>query len=100
MATRTHFGILLTDQAYEDIGEALKPYVQQGPIGRYLYAESVENQGNFILLTILPTEVQNRITCPMTIWIPTQYVKFVVGSERPEILGFSSNQTCDDLIAK
>lgn len=95
MSKRTHFGILLSAQAYEDIGEALKPYVQQGPIGPYLYAESVENLGNFILLSILPEEVQNRIACPMTIWIPVQYVKFIVGSERSEILGFTSKSNSE-----
>jgi len=89
MGKHDRFGVLLTEQAYQDLGEALKPYIQHGPIGKYIYAKSVENQGNFVLMTILPEQVQNKIGNIMTIWIPTPFVKFIVGSENLDSLGFS-----------
>lgn len=84
----THFGVLLTQDGLNQLGEALRPYLQKGPIGEYIYAKAVEQHGYFILVTIHPDQVGDRILDTMTIWIPCHFVKFVVGSDALNLVGF------------
>ena len=84
------YGVLLFDEAYKHLDEAIKPYVQTGPIGKYFYCSEAGPDGSFFKMTIRPEQVQNRIRETMTIWIPIQFVKFLVkGSEQKGIPGFA-----------
>ncbi len=71
------FGVLLFDAGWKELGEALKPYEQNGPIGKYLYCRNFEVNGPFVELTFSPGQVEGRIKEEMTIWIPTGFIKFV-----------------------
>lgn len=71
------FGVLLYDEAWEVLSSALKPYEQNGPIGRYLYCKKFDVVGLFATLTFTPEQVNNRIKDEMSIWIPASFIKFV-----------------------
>ncbi len=51
MSHKTHVGILLFDEAYNHLSEALEPYLQKGPIGNYIYGSKAENDGVFLNIT-------------------------------------------------
>ena len=92
MATndQDQYGVLLFDEAYKHLEEALKPYVQTGPIGKYFYCSEAEPDGMFFKMSFRPEQVQNLIRDTMTIWIPIQFVKFwVKGTEQKGIPGFA-----------
>lgn len=86
----SNYGVLLFDEGWKELEEALKPYVQKGPIGNYLYCKKLKNSGNFLELTFTPQQVNNRILDEMSIWIPVSYVKFVATSteENASKIGF------------
>lgn len=89
MSPKTHVGILLFDEAYDHLSDALKPYLQKGPIGNYIYGSKAENDGVFLNVTIDPDEVGGRIGATMEISIPLRFVKFVVSSPSKDLIGFA-----------
>jgi len=91
MSAKSHVGILLYDEAYKDetLSKALKPYLQEGPIGHYIYGSKAKNDGVFLNITIEPDEVKGRIRDTMEISIPLRFVKFVVSSPSKDLIGFA-----------
>ncbi|MFC1532984.1 hypothetical protein ACFL7M_06425 [Thermodesulfobacteriota bacterium] len=89
MSPKTHVGVLLFDEAYDHLSEALKLYLQKGPIGNYIYGSKAENDGIFLNVTIEPDEVKNLIRDTMVISIPLRFVKFVVSSPSKDLIGFA-----------
>jgi len=81
-------GVLLYDEAFTDLETALKPYVHEGSIGKYIYCQKAEDDGIFLRLTISPEQVTNRIKDTMQILIPLRYVKFIASASSNKSLGF------------
>ena len=79
MATETNnrYGVLLFEHAWEALGDALKPYQQEGPIGKYLYCKDLHYDGHFMKMTFIAEQVDNRIDCTMHTSIPTSFVRFI-----------------------
>jgi hypothetical protein len=90
MTVDDKFGLLLTEQGWEELEIALKPYVQNGPIGRYIYCKELYFEGSFICLLLTSEQVQGRISTDMKIYIPSHYVKYVAtnASENAKKIGF------------
>lgn len=86
--TDDQYGVLLFENAWEELGEALKPYQKEGPIGKYLYCRKVELGYSFVTLTFTPKQVGGKITCNMSISIPTSYVKFIAEGADKTPMGF------------
>ncbi|WP_290635799.1 hypothetical protein [Aquisalimonas sp.] len=82
VAANNRFGVLLFDEGWHELGEALEPYVQHGPIGKYLYCRKLEVTGALAELTFTPEQVGHRIDEEMTVWIPTSFIKFVATSSK------------------
>lgn len=47
------FGVLLTDQAWVELGPALEPYTSEGSIGRYIYCEEVQLGGQYFVMACI-----------------------------------------------
>lgn len=86
------FGILLTEDALKELNQALTPYLHSGLVGKYIYASDIAVRGGFIVATVNPDQVSQRIRNPMTIWIPDKFVNFVAGSSDLKKLGFDIEQ--------
>jgi hypothetical protein len=71
------YGVLLFDEAFEHLSEVLIPYMQSGPIGKYICCRSFEENGTFADLTISPDLVDKRISETLRVSIPIRFVKFV-----------------------
>lgn len=50
MSQKKVFGVLLTDQAWAELGAVLEPYVSEGRIGRYIYCEEVQLGGQYFVM--------------------------------------------------
>jgi hypothetical protein len=87
MATENVFGVLLTDQAWVDLAEALKPYSSTGPIGQYIYCKNVFHDGPYFVMV---TKCSNNddSTFEAQISIPHYYVKFFVSAPDKSKIGF------------
>lgn len=84
-------GVLLIEDAYDLLGDAIAPYVQEGRIGKFIYCESAVQNGNFIDMHFRPEQCDGTIQCPMQVSIPVQFVKFMATGITERQLGFLSN---------
>jgi hypothetical protein len=82
-------GVLLVEEAYSFLGEALAPYVKEGRIGKYIYCTSAVQSGSFIDMTFKPEQCDGSVTEIMTISIPLHFVKFMATGRKSLPLGFA-----------
>lgn len=82
-------GVLLDEQAYSYIGEAIVPYVKEGRIGKYIYCTSAIQNGSFVDMLFKPEQCDESIKSVMTISIPLHLVKFMATGKNELPLGFS-----------
>ncbi len=87
-STNAKYGVLLFDEGWAALGNAIQPYAQAGRDGRYLYCKELRFESVFIVLTIAPDQVQNRIKSEMSIYIPSSFVKFIASGPEASI-GFA-----------
>ncbi|MFH2120801.1 MAG: hypothetical protein ABIJ25_10460 [Pseudomonadota bacterium] len=93
MNNKNMYGILLFDEAYEHLSDILKPYLQKGPIGKYIYGTKAVHDGVFLNIIISPELVKGRITDDMEISIPLRFVKFVASaSSLDDLIGFRASR--------
>jgi hypothetical protein len=91
MNKKNMYGILLFDEAYDYLSDILKPYLQEGPIGKYIYGTKVKHDGVFLNIIISPELVGDRIKDEMEISIPLRFVKFIASaSSVDDLIGFRS----------
>lgn len=82
------YGVLLFENAWEEIGEALKPYQQEGPIGKYLYCREIVLGHSFVTMTFTSKQVEGKVANKMSISIPSSFVKFVAEGADKTPMGF------------
>ena len=85
------WGVLLSADAWELLGAALKPYKHEGRIGSYLYCHQLTFRDGLASLSFKPDQVGGRIEHEMTIMIPAEYVIFVARTtdDDRDSIGFS-----------
>jgi hypothetical protein len=87
-------GVLLVEEAYSLIGDAIAPYLKEGKIGKFIYCSQAAQNGNFVDMTFEPSQTDGSVTNRMVISIPVHFIKFMAkgaGSKSLPI-GFSSPQ--------
>ncbi len=93
MNNKKVYGVLLFDEAYIYLEDALKPYVQKGPIGKYIYGTKVTHDGVFLNIIIPPDIVNGPIKDEMEISIPLRFVKFISSaSSSDNLIGFRASK--------
>lgn len=90
--TDRQYGVLLFEEAWEQLGESMDPYRKEGPIGKYIYCAELEVCGQFVSMTFAPDQVDKRIDTEMTIWLPIGFIKFIAFAKNSDVLqiGFRS----------
>lgn len=77
MAASDRYGVLLTDNGWQELERALAPFVQNRPIGKFLYSKELTIDPPFATPTVMPAQVQDRIAPEMTIRIPLHHIAFI-----------------------
>jgi hypothetical protein len=82
------FGVLLTDEGLAELTPALKDYLSEGPIGKYLYAKEAHLDGTYFHVV---AESSNRdgSTFEADIHIPHRFVKIVIAATDRKRIGFA-----------
>jgi hypothetical protein len=84
------YGILLFDIHLSDI---LKPYLQKGPIGKFIYGTKAVHDGVFLNITVSSDRVNGRVKDNMEISIPLGFIKFIASaSSIDNLIGFRSSK--------
>ena len=81
------FGVLLTDEAWSDLTEALAPYTSEGPIGKYIYCHEVELHGNYFVM-VATCDNPDGSLFEAQISIPHHYVMCCVSAFEKSQIGF------------
>jgi len=83
------YGVLLTNQGWQDLEQGLKPYYSEGPIGKYIYCSNVRPDGPYFVMEAI---VKNSDGSDFNaeILIPHHYVKLVISASEKSQIGFIS----------
>ena len=83
---RVH-GVLLTEQAWVDLADALARYTSKGLIGKYIYCREVNPHRNYFVMAAA-SENPDGSPFEAEISIPHHYVKCVVTALEKTQIGF------------
>lgn len=81
------YGVLLTDEGWAELSSALVAHISTGPIGRYVYCNSVKPDGPFCVLEV-HSDNPDGSTFDAEISIPHRFVKLVVSAADKRQIGF------------
>ena len=80
-------GVLLTDQAWEDLSDALDRYASTGPIGKFIYCREVNFLGHYFVM-VATCKNPDGSSFEAEIFLPHQYVKCIIASSEKTQIGF------------
>ena len=86
--TNSVCGVLLFEEAYTSLGEAITPYVKEGQIGKFIYCQSACQNGHFMDMTFSPEQCNGTVVDTMIISVPLHFVKFVASGKKELPIGF------------
>lgn len=99
MPSNTVCFVLLYKEGYCELGDAIKPYISEGPIGTYIYCKTAQEHGSFLDMTFTPDMCADTVKVDMTISVPLRFVKFMAKvTEGSMPMGFGTHKGKDCLI--
>jgi len=75
-------------QALEALGEAIKPYLREGPGGEHVLCHEIDTAGSLIEMTIEATTNEGN-SISLELMVPQSMVKMVVSARSDARFGFS-----------
>ena len=87
MSSKKVFGVLLTDQAWSEIGSVLEPYTSTGILGRYIYCDEVQTGGQYFVMLATCTNSDGSLFAA-EIAIHHHYVKMFISANSKKEIGF------------
>ena len=81
--------VLLIDEAYRLLGDAIAPYVKEGRSGKYMYCMTAAQNGSFLDMTFHPSQCDGSVADIMIVSVPLQFVKFMATGASGNALGFT-----------
>ena len=87
MNDKNGYAVFFFPQALEALGEAIKPYLQDGPMGEHVLCNEVDTAGALIEMTIQAQTTDGR-TATLELMVPTSMVKMIVSARSDTAFGF------------
>jgi hypothetical protein len=75
-------------QALEALGEAIKPYLRDGPGGEHVLCNEIDTAGSLIEMTIQATAADGRAVS-LELMVPQSMVRMIVTARSDAAFGFS-----------
>ena len=86
------YAVFFFPQALEALGEAIKPYLHEGPMGEHVLCNEVDTAGALIEMTIQAQTTDGRATT-LELMVPTSMVKMIVSARSDSAFGFGPRMT-------
>ena len=86
------YAVFFFPQALEALGEAIKPYLHEGPMGPHVLCNEVDTAGALIEMTIQAQTIDGRATT-LELMVPTSMVKMIVSARSDSAFGFGPRIT-------
>lgn len=81
------YAVFFFPQALEALGEAIKPYLQDGPGGLHVLCAEIDTGGALIEMTLRrATDAQGPVM--LELMVPTSMVRMIVSAHSDEAFGF------------
>lgn len=87
MDDKNGYAVFFFPQAIEALGDAIKPYLQDGPAGVHVFCRSIDTGGALIEMT-LDAQTTRGETVQMELMVPSSMVRMIVSSRIDETFGF------------
>jgi hypothetical protein len=87
MTNATRFAVFLFPQAIEVLGEAIKPYLTDSPMGQHVVCSAVDASGGFFQLTV-PGCDQGGNEIAAELMVPNAMIKLVASMHDEHAFGF------------
>ena len=81
------YAVFFFPQALEALGEAIKPYLQDGPAGDHVVCNEIDTAGSLIEMTMRGTTAQGQPVA-LELMVPTSMVRMIVSSQSDGSFGF------------
>lgn len=81
------YAVFFYEQALEVLGEAVKPYLQDGPVGTHVACHEVDTAGGFTEMTLRGTTNDGR-EATVELMVPSSMVRMIVSSQQDGAFGF------------
>ena len=81
------YAVFFFPQALEALGEAITPYLQEGPAGAHVLCNEIDTGGALVEMTLHGRDSQNRDVA-LELMVPTSMVRMIVSTRSDESFGF------------
>ncbi len=82
------YAVFFFPQALEALGEAVRPFLQEGPAGQHVACHTVDTGGAFIEMTLNGRSPEGR-EVTLELMVPSSMVRMIVSTHSDEMFGFS-----------
>lgn len=87
MGDRNGYAVFLFDNALETLGEAVRPYLCEGPAGTHLSCREVDTSGGFVEMTLDGRDESGR-TVDLELIVPSNMIRMIVSARAEDAFGF------------
>ena len=82
------YAVYFFPSALEALGDAVKPYLQEGPSGAHVFCREIDTGGSLIEMTIdCPVAEGRSLECELM--VPTNMVRMIVSARADALFGFT-----------
>ncbi|HEY0505041.1 MAG TPA: hypothetical protein VGD42_16280 [Lysobacter sp.] len=81
------YAVFLYPQALEVLGEAIRPYLQDGPLGPHVLCSAIDTGGALIEMTLEGRTAEGHAV-GVELMIPTGMVRMIVSARSDTVFGF------------
>jgi hypothetical protein len=81
------YAVFFFPQALEALGEAIKPYLQDGPGGPHVVCNGIDTGGALVEMTLAGTTNDGRAV-EVELMVPSGMVRMIVSAHSDEMFGF------------
>lgn len=84
------YAVFLFEQAWDVLGEAIKPYVQDGPTGPHIPCHEVDTAGAFVEMTLRAKDERGH-DAELELMVPMGMVRMIVSMHSESAFGFAAS---------
>lgn len=94
MPDLTLYAVFFHPAALEALGEAIKPYLSDGPYGPHVVCREVDSGGAFFEMTIEGRDSEGRLI-EVELMVPSAMVRMVLSTHSDGLFGFQHSKNAD-----
>lgn len=87
MGDRNGYAVYLYENALDTLGDAIKPYLCDGPHGCHVSCREIDTSGGFVEMALDGRDDDGR-TIDLELIVPTNMIRMIVSARADEAFGF------------